>query len=362
MFLHKAMRSKLTAGCGTLQRTAAGHGVLLGCVLAVAGCTLDAKPRPLARDESPGPDWMPPSASEQNDGRDSPDAAATATSERPGAGDDGDDGDDGMARADAGASQASGGAGAQPMRDAGRAESDAASPADPVMRDASTPTPTPARDAGMSPEADASTPPSTPSVDAATAPPAPSVDASTPPPTPTADASTAPPTPTPDAGSPPPTPTAGATAPPATPDAGPPPAASSCTPGMYSGNFRGAVFADGEQLANVTGRMRAELVLDSTGTRLVLRDGRVTGSDRDENRLTVSLTGSINCTTLELEQGALIDGSYFYEGSRMSFTFQGTLDGTYSPDPPSVNGTWSGASDDIALITAQGTWNLQLDE
>jgi hypothetical protein len=130
---------------------------------------------------------------------------------------------------------------------------------------------------------------------------------------------------------------------------------------MYSGAFRGSVRAFNQELLNIAGDLSAELVLDPSGATLVLRDAGVTIMDRNDNRLTVSLSGSIDCSSGRLEQG-LIDGSLYHSDSRRSYSFSGAIDGAYTPDPAGVNGSWSGESDDIALIDAQGTWSLRLNE
>jgi hypothetical protein len=351
MFLQIWTREELAPCTGRLRQMAACRLAFLGCVLTAAGCTLDAKPHGMAQsDVQPSPKWMPPGAA----GGDARSDAALASSMRSRSG----QGNAGEAHVDGSAMQPASDAGAaprtpspggsQPARDAGQPKPDAASPA--------------VRDASAAPTTPPSTPPSTtPMPDASTTPPATTTmpDAATP----TADAST---TPKSDAATPTmpiPTPTADAsTAPPSTtPDASAPPMPSPCKPGLYSGAFSGSVRANDELIATIDGPLRAELVLDSGAANLELREAGVTIVDRDENRLTITLSGRINCPSRKLQQGS-IDGSFYYADSRMSFSFHGAIDGSYMPDPAGVTGTWSGESDDIARVSAEGTWDLQLDD
>lgn len=158
----------------------------------------------------------------------------------------------------------------------------------------------------------------------------------------------------------PPATDASATAPPSTaPDAAAP---SPCQPGAYTGAFSGSVRLNDQQITNVFGALRAELVLDPAGNSLLLRNARVSGRVQDEIRMTASLSGRIDCTSLRLEDGLLEEGRVYLGNSRSSFDFSGTLDGAYTPDPAAASGTWSGQSDDIERVAAEGTWSLRLQD
>jgi hypothetical protein len=87
-------------------------------------------------------------------------------------------------------------------------------------------------------------------------------------------------------------------------------ASAHCKPGLYAGTFSGSIQLVGLSLSTVTGTVRAQLTPDSSGGRLDLHDGRVMGLDQDGNRLTVNLTGSVNCQTDQLENGKLESGNF----------------------------------------------------
>jgi len=233
-------------------------------------------------------------------------------------------------------------------RDAGAAIVDSGATRAPSNAGAGPTMPVPAvADAAVARDASAAPVPAAP--DASTAPTAPSG-----PTAPLPDASTAPPSAPLDASMPPP--------PSTTPDAGAPQAPPLCQPGRYTGAFSGSVRLAGAQVTNVVGTLRAELELDPAGNGLLLRNARATGSVQGEIRLRATLSGRIDCTSLRLEDGLLEDGRVNLGNARNNFDFSGTIAGEYAPDRAAASGTWSGQSDDIEQVTAEGAWSLSLQD
>lgn len=142
-------------------------------------------------------------------------------------------------------------------------------------------------------------------------------------------------------------------------DAAPPEAAkpdtSRCMPGSYEGTFEGPVtFAVGS-INRVTGTVRAELVLEPSGESLIIRDGVITGMDGLGVGMSATWTGNVNCGVGQLENGTLQAGAWD-NGS----TFTGTLEGTYSPVPHSLSGTWQVQSVEFAFAGGNGDWRMAL--
>lgn len=123
-----------------------------------------------------------------------------------------------------------------------------------------------------------------------------------------------------------------------------------CKPGVYAGVFTGSLQAIGLPFSTVTGAINADLPLDPFGLYLNIFDLLVVGADESGNTLTVTVTGNINCTTFELEDGFLQNGRYYSVESRTELPFSGIALGTYSSNPTAINGTW--------LVEAEGTSSL----
>jgi hypothetical protein len=137
---------------------------------------------------------------------------------------------------------------------------------------------------------------------------------------------------------------------------------SSCQPGLYAGTFSGSIQLIGLSLSTVTGTVRAQLVLDASGTQLDLHDGRVMGLDQDGNRLTSDLTGTVNCQTEQLENGKLANGIFHNVGSDSDTAFIGTAQATHASDPHSLVGTFAVEAPDTLVIGGRGTWSLIRNE
>lgn len=152
---------------------------------------------------------------------------------------------------------------------------------------------------------------------------------------------------------------AGAAAPMGTPDASAPdqlrPDTSRCMPGIYEGDFEGPVtFAVGS-INRVTGTMSAVAALDPTGDSLRIASGVITGMDTLGVGMSATWTGTVSCTTSQLTDGQLADGTWD-NGS----TFTGTLEGTYAVSPHSMSGTWQVESNEIPLAGGNGEWRMSL--
>jgi hypothetical protein len=149
---------------------------------------------------------------------------------------------------------------------------------------------------------------------------------------------------------------AGAAPPPmGTPTVSKPDMPRECMPGIYEGTFEGPVtFAVGS-FNNVSGTLRAELVLDASGDALQVRDGLMTGKDSTGVGMSAGWTGTVNCASKQLENGRHEHGAW-ENGS----TFTGTLEGTYAIAPYVVSGTWKVQSEQIPLAGGNGTWHMNL--
>jgi hypothetical protein len=116
-------------------------------------------------------------------------------------------------------------------------------------------------------------------------------------------------------------------------------------------------------VSNVNGAVSADLTLDASGQRLTIRDLLILGIDQSGNSMTTQLSGSINCTTFQLEDGRLENGNYHTAAPpSLDFAFIGTARCTYSQDTASAIGMWSVEAEASSLIGGNGAWNLVLSE
>ena len=185
-----------------------------------------------------------------------------------------------------------------------------------------------------------------------------------------ADAGTVPPVSAEDAGPPPPT-VVDASSPPVV-DAGPPPAVDAgrvgCLPGLYKGKFKGEISALlGLVMIEVGGDITIEVdLVGAPADRLRIRNGLLQGTDTSEQRnpLFARISGVLNCSTKQLENGTITDGTYnrvdpIWGGPPTTTTFTGTVTATYSDNPPSADGTWQ-VQNATGTRTSIGTWNAAL--
>jgi hypothetical protein len=149
-------------------------------------------------------------------------------------------------------------------------------------------------------------------------------------------------------------------APPPVDTAPPPP---KCTAGTYRGMFMGSVIVEFLTIPlfeiQLTGDISLGAVAEAGTDRFTITNGAIMGKDNEDNQVTATVTGSLNCTTGKVENGRL-SGRYFrpFLGEIL---FDGNVAGTYTNTPPSANGTWQTetASTDL-LKGGMGTWNVAL--
>lgn len=132
----------------------------------------------------------------------------------------------------------------------------------------------------------------------------------------------------------------------ATTDAEPEPV-SRCVPGVYRGTFEGElrvrILLLELNLFDIAGEI--EITAEAAGAdadRLQIQNGRIEGADQDGNPVQADVSGTLDCGTLQLEDGTLTNGLYVREAFDMEVEFEGTVEATYEPgETPRVVGTWS---------------------
>jgi hypothetical protein len=101
--------------------------------------------------------------------------------------------------------------------------------------------------------------------------------------------------------------------------------------------------------------------MDILGLYLNIVDLRVVGADESGNTMTVTVSGNINCTTLQLEDGLLSDGKYVSVATKTELAFVGVAQGMYSTSPYALNGTWNvEAQGSSSLVGGNGDFKLTL--
>jgi hypothetical protein len=142
--------------------------------------------------------------------------------------------------------------------------------------------------------------------------------------------------------------------------AGTPSPAPACLPGVYNGTFSGSLQAAGLAVGTITGAINTNLTLDLLGLYLNVIDLRVVGADESGNTVTVTVSGNINCATLQLEDGLLTDGKYYLVATRTELAFTGFAQGAYTTSPHALNGTWNVETQGTALLGGNGEFSLTL--
>jgi hypothetical protein len=144
-----------------------------------------------------------------------------------------------------------------------------------------------------------------------------------------------------------------------TPEAGSD-AGSRCVPGTYKGKFQGNISVKliGIELLDlaITGDVTIQVATNSTGDKLVLNNGKIVGKDQDDNPLEATVSGTLDCTTGNLEGGKLENGKYT-RPITPTVQFTGTATAKYTPDPPAATGTWKTSG---GIESGSGTWNAAL--
>ena len=135
-----------------------------------------------------------------------------------------------------------------------------------------------------------------------------------------------------------------------------------CQPGLYTGEFSGQLEAAGVALSVVGGPITATMTLDADGRYLDMGDATVFGRDALGSTVWASLTGRVNCETLEIEDGQLERGQYYIASRRSSLSFDGVVHGTYGASPHGLQGTWSVSARAAEIITGEGEFTLVRSE
>jgi hypothetical protein len=125
-------------------------------------------------------------------------------------------------------------------------------------------------------------------------------------------------------------------------DAGEPPSPKpACVAGTYVGTFSGNISALYVVNLPIAGEISIDVGTSSSTAMLVIENGSITGQDQDGNPITADVEGTLNCTTRQLEGGALKNGKYERTTLNQTVEFEGSVAATYYPgDVPRVTGTW----------------------
>ncbi|MDB4986150.1 MAG: hypothetical protein JWN04_1328 [Myxococcaceae bacterium] len=132
-----------------------------------------------------------------------------------------------------------------------------------------------------------------------------------------------------------------------------------CVAGRYTGTFTGLVVPAPGMTVSVSGAVVFELALSADRTKLVLSSGVVSASDPSGTPIDGQITGQVDCTSLELENGKL-SGTYGAAGAPSMASFSGDVSGTYTREPPSLAGRWTAAVHGMAA-QASGSFSAALE-
>ena len=127
------------------------------------------------------------------------------------------------------------------------------------------------------------------------------------------------------------------------------------------GTFAGTVQILTLPVVGISGTVVAELVANKAGDALVIASSRVEGMADAQTRVSAKLTGTVNCATLALEEGALDDGVLTTPGllgESSTTTFSGKAEATYSSGPAALKGMWQAAPD--SALSGSGSWSVAL--
>lgn len=137
------------------------------------------------------------------------------------------------------------------------------------------------------------------------------------------------------------------------------PTGPACVAGRYEGRFEGTTMYRGSVLP-VTGTWTIELVERPHGEFFDIVGGRLEGAALDTYPFEADVSGTLDCNTLLLQDGALRNGWVMGEGADASF--EGTLAGRYVPhEHRFVDGEWS-MTEVGGDGAASGTWEAALTE
>jgi hypothetical protein len=150
------------------------------------------------------------------------------------------------------------------------------------------------------------------------------------------------------------------------PDAGPAqpaddsglPASGECKAGTYVGTFSGRITALFVVNIDIKGDISIDALSAGGGDVLTIDHGKITGTDTEGNPVTADVTGTLDCKTKQLMNGALSNGVYVRKLINQTVKFQGTAQAVYAPgDPPTVNGVWQTSG---GIEMGSGTFTAKL--
>jgi hypothetical protein len=132
-----------------------------------------------------------------------------------------------------------------------------------------------------------------------------------------------------------------------------------CLAGQYLGTYEVKVLLAGLAPIDTKGSVDLTLTQSQAGEFLLeIRDGHLMGK-ASGNDYSADLVGTLNCTTLKLENGTLKNGKVTVSG--LAYGFEGPLTADYDPKTVAlVNGTWNVIQTSGPMILApskgNGTW------
>ncbi len=135
-----------------------------------------------------------------------------------------------------------------------------------------------------------------------------------------------------------------------------------CVPGAYAGEFEGSVTIENIPVP-VFGTVNMVLEQQEEGwsgefPTLVIKDGYLEGEALGFP-YEAALEGTLNCETLQLENGRLVDGIYIWNNTDQYF-WEGTIKGAYNPQQHAFyDGEWEGEEANGFAIGV-GTWSASL--
>jgi hypothetical protein len=141
-----------------------------------------------------------------------------------------------------------------------------------------------------------------------------------------------------------------------TPPPDQPPPVGACLGGHYVGTFKGQILL--ANLFPIDTHGTVDLTLMQTGGEFFeIMNGHLMGM-ASKNPYMSDLQGTLNCTTLKLENGLIKNGSVTVTG--ITYMFEGPLAADYDPKTTSfVNGTWNIKQIPMPSSSGMGTWTAQ---
>ncbi len=146
------------------------------------------------------------------------------------------------------------------------------------------------------------------------------------------------------------------------PDLSPPPdlTPSACRGGRYEGVFSGTISGVSYPLSGPAIGSVSLVLGQPSGEFFTIGDGHMTGTATVPGitgtyPYSADLTGTLNCSSLMLENGKLENGKVLVMGT--TFLFTGPIDATYNPGAQTLSGTWNG-KESSNLAVGNGNWSV----